>query len=321
MEDNPPVTTPPMPMPENTSRRPRLLAIVGPTAVGKTDLALRIAARFDTEIIGADSRQVYRHMDIGTAKPTPAQLSAVPHHLIDIIYPDDEFSLGKFLDLSKEAILNANRTGKTPLLVGGTGQYIMALLENWNVPVVPPDPELRRELDEALRSRGIDGLLSRLKNLDQDAARRVDAANPRRVIRAIEVAAAQGSRENAPRRLPPWFDFAVIGLGMERAALYQRADARVDRMMEAGFLAEVQRLLAMGYAPDLPSMSGIGYHELADHLLNGAALSDAVQKTKYRTHRYIRQQSNWFRPDDPRITWFDWSDVDSAIKYAAKWIG
>ena len=300
--------------------RPRLLAIVGPTAVGKTDLALRIAARFDAEIVGADSRQVYRHMDIGTAKPTPAQLSAVPHHLVDIIYPDDDFSLGKFLDLSKEAILNANRIGKTPLLVGGTGQYVMALLENWNVPVVPPDPALRRELDDTLRARGIDGLLSRLKNLDPDALRRVDAANPRRVIRAIEVAAAQGSREDSPRRLPPWFDSAVIGLGMERAALYQRADDRVDRMMADGFLAEVERLIAMGYAPDLPSMSGIGYHELADHLLNGAALSDAVQKTKYRTHRYIRRQSNWFRQDDPRIRWFEPTQLDSAIEYAARWI-
>lgn len=300
--------------------RPHLLAIVGPTAVGKTDLALRIAARFDAEIIGADSRQVYRHMDIGTAKPTPAQLSAVPHHLVDIIYPDDDFSLGMFLDLSKEAILNANRIGKTPILVGGTGQYIMALLENWNVPVVPPNPELRRELDDTLQSRGIDGLLSRLKNLDPDALNRVDAANPRRVIRAIEVAAAQGSREYAPRRLAPWFDSAVIGLGMERAALYRRADDRVDRMMADGFLAEVERLLAMGYDPDLPSMSGIGYHELADHLLNGADLSDAVQRTKFRTHRYIRRQSNWFRPNDPRIRWFEPAQSDSAIECAAKWI-
>ena len=306
-------------MTEN-SPRPHLLAIVGPTAVGKTDLALRIAARFDAEIIGADSRQVYRHMDVGTAKPSPAQLSAVPHHLVDIIYPDDEFSLGTFLYLSKKAILNTNTAGKRPLLVGGTGQYVTALIENWNVPSVPPDPVLRRELDDTLQSRGIDGLLSHLKNLNPDAARRVDAANPRRVIRAIEVAASRGPTQGAPTRLPPWFDFAVIGLGMERAALYRRADDRVDRMMDAGFLAEVQRLLAMGYAPDLPSMSGIGYHELADHLLNGADLPDAVQRTKFRTHRYIRQQSNWFRPNDPRITWFEPTQLDSAIEYAAKWI-
>ena len=303
------------------SLRPRLLAIVGPTAVGKTDLAMRIAARSDVEIVGADSRQVYRHMDVGTAKPPPDQLSAVPHHLVDIIYPDDDFSLGKFLDLSKEAILNANAMGKTPILVGGTGQYVMALLENWNVPLVPPDPVLRRELDDILESQGIDDLLSRLRSLDPDAVERVDAANPRRVIRAIEVASARGPISNAPRRLDPWFESTVISLGMERDALYQRADDRVDRMMDMGFLDEVRSLLAMGYSPDLPSMSGIGYHELADHLLNGADLYEAVQRTKFRTHRYIRRQSNWFRRDDPRIRWFDPTQLDSAVEYAAKWSG
>ncbi len=309
-----------MPASENPAR-PRLLAIVGPTSVGKTDLAMRIADRFQSEIIGADSRQVYRHMDVGTAKPTPAQLSAVPHHLVDIIYPDDDFSLGMFLDLSKNAILNVNAMDKTPLLVGGTGQYVMALLENWNVPVVPPDPVLRHELDDILQSQGIDGLLSRLRKLDPAALDSIDTANPRRLIRAIEVAEARGPTPNAPRRLDPWFEFAVIGLGMERAALYYRADDRVDRMMDAGFLDEVRRLLAMGYAPNLPSMSGIGYYELADHLLNGADLPDAVRRTKFRTHRYIRRQSNWFRRDDPRIRWFEPTQLDSAMEYASRWIG
>lgn len=303
------------------SLHPRLLAIVGPTAVGKTDLAMRIAALSDVEIIGADSRQVYRHMDVGTAKPSLDQLSAVPHHLVDIIDPDDDFSLGMFLDLSKDAILNANAIGKVPILVGGTGQYVMALIENWNVPLVPPDPVLRRELEDVLESQGVDDLLSRLKNLDPDALERVDAANPRRLIRAIEVAQSHGPDPNALRRLDPWFEFTVVGLGMERAALYERADDRVDRMMDAGFLDEVRRLLAMGYSLGLPSMSGIGYHELADHLLNGADLADAVQRTKFRTHRYIRRQSNWFRHDDPRIRWFDPTQLDSAVEHAAKWIG
>ncbi|MYA61467.1 MAG: hypothetical protein F4X94_02710, partial [Dehalococcoidia bacterium] len=182
-------------------------------------------------------------------------------------------------------------------------------------------PVLRRELDDILESQGIDSLLSRLRSLDPDALERVDAANPRRLIRAIEVAQSHGPDPNAPRRLDPWFEFSVIGLGMERAALYERADDRVDRMMDAGFLDEVRRLLAMGYGPDLPSMSGIGYHELADHLLNGADISDAVQRTKFRTHRYIRRQSNWFRHDDPRIRWFDPTQLDSALEHAAKWIG
>ena len=299
---------------------PRLLAIVGPTAVGKTELAMRIAAHVDVEIVGADSRQVYRHMDIGTAKPTQTQLATVPHHLVNIIDPDDDFSLGMFLDLSKKAILNTNIAAKFPLLVGGTGQYVTALVENWNVPLVPPDPVLRCELDDLLESQGIDGLLSRLRSLDPDSLERVDVANPRRVIRAIEVAAASGPTQDIPRRLEPWFEFAAIGLGMERAALYDRADDRVDRMMDAGFLDEVERLIAMGYHPDLSSMSGIGYHELAEHLLEDADLSDAIQRTKYRTHRYIRQQLNWFRSDDLRIHWFDTSTMEEAVRFAARWI-
>ena len=299
---------------------PRLLAIVGPTAVGKTELAMRVADHVDVEIVGADSRQVYRHMDIGTAKPTSQQVSAVPHHLVDIIDPDDEFSLGTFLYLSKKAILNINRAGKCPLLVGGTGQYVMALIQNWNVPPVPPDPDLRRELDKILHSQGIDDLLSHLRSLDPDALERVDANNPRRVIRAIEVAAAGGSAQSAPRRMDPWFDSAVIGLEMERGALYRRADDRVDRMMDAGFLDEVHSLLTMGYHTDLPSMSGIGYHELAEHLLEDADLTDAIQKTKFRTHRYIRQQLNWFRREDPRIRWFDTSSLEEAVRFANKWM-
>ena len=301
---------------------PRLLAIVGPTAVGKTELAMKIAGRFDVEIVGADSRQVYRHMDIGTAKPAPSQLSDVPHHLVDIVDPDVDFSLGMFLDLSKNAIQSANRVGKCPLLVGGTGQYVTGLIENWNVPNVPPNSSLRRELDDLLQLKGIDGLLSRLRSLDSTALEHVDVANPRRVIRAIEVAEVLGSAPtSAPRRLDPWFEFTVIGLGMERASLYRRADLRVDRMMDAGFLDEVESLLAMGYRPDLSSMSGIGYHELAEHLLEGADLTDAIQRTKYRTHRYIRQQINWFRSDDPRIRWFDTSSMEEAFRFAAKWIG
>ena len=308
-------------MPESQScQRPRLLAIVGPTAVGKTELALKVAERLPVEIISADSRQVYRRMDIGSAKPTPDQLRAVSHHMVDIIWPDADFSLAEFVSAARNIIQSVNLAGRTPVLVGGTGQYVMAVLEGWNVPSVPPNPDLRRELEIALESDGLSALLDRLRDSDPDALDSVDVRNPRRVIRAIEIAAAGKGGRAAPRRSEPGFDALVIGLTMERAALYERADARVDRMMEDGFLEEVGSLLALGYGPDLPSMSAIGYHELSDHLLNGADLSGVVQKIKYKTRNYIRRQSNWFKRDDPRIRWFEPSEMDSAIELMMDWI-
>ena len=307
-------------MPESqSSLRPRLLAIVGPTAVGKTELALKVAERLPVEIISADSRQVYRRMDIGSAKPSPDQLRAAPHHMVDIIWPDEDFSLAEFVSGARGIIQSANLAGRTPVLVGGTGQYVMAILEGWNVPSVPPNPDLRRELESVLESDGLSALLDRLRESDPEALDRIDVRNPRRVIRAIEIAAAGQGSGDAPRRSEPGFDALVTGLNMERAALYERADARVDRMMEDGFLDEVGSLLALGYGPDLPSMSAIGYHELSDHLLNGADLPEAVQRIKYRTRNYIRRQSNWFKRDDPRIRWFEPSEMDSAIELMTDW--
>ena len=308
-------------MPESQScQRPRLLAIVGPTAVGKTELALKVAERLPVEIISADSRQVYRRMDIGSAKPTPDQLRAVSHHMVDIIWPDADFSLAEFVSGARNIIQSVNLAGRTPVLAGGTGQYVMAILEGWNVPSVPPNPDLRRELEIALESDGLSALLDRLRDSDPEALDSIDVRNPRRVIRAIEIATAGKGGRVAPRRSEPGFDALVIGLNMERSALYECADARVDRMMEDGFLDEVGSLLALGYGPDLPSMSAIGYHELSDHLLNGADLSEVVQKIKYRTRNYIRRQSNWFKRDDPRIRWFEPSEMDSAIELMMDWI-
>ena len=308
-------------MPESQScQRPRLLAIVGPTAVGKTELALKVAERLPVEIISADSRQVYRRMDIGSAKPTPDQLRAVSHHMVDIIWPDADFSLAEFVSDARNIIQSVNLAGRTPVLAGGTGQYVMAVLEGWNVPSVPPNPDLRRELEITLESDGIAALIDRLRESDPEALDSVDVRNPRRVIRAIEIATAGKGGRVAPRRSEPGFDALVIGLNMERSALYECADARVDRMMEDGFLDEVGSLLALGYGPDLPSMSAIGYHELSDHLLNGADLSEVVQKIKYRTRNYIRRQSNWFKRDDPRIRWFEPSEMDSAIELMMDWI-
>ena len=260
-------------------------------------------------------------MDIGTAKPTPAELAAAPHHLVDFIEPDDGFSLGQYVSMAKQAIESVNSRGKLPILVGGTGQYIMAILEGWNVPTAPPDAELRRWLEAKLKSEGLESLVAELRGMDAGAASEIDLRNPRRVIRAIERAASGYPASERARRTPPDFDSAIIGLTAPRARLYERADRRFDEMIAAGFVEEVRALLDAGYSPELRALSGIGYSEIADHLINGADLPDAIQRAKYRTHRYIRQQSNWFKREDPRIRWFEIGDAVGGVEYAVGWWG
>lgn len=300
--------------------RERLLAIVGPTAAGKTEMAMRLAERTPIEVVSADSRQVYRRMDIGSAKPTRAQMERVRHHLIDVAEPDESFSLGRFALMAKQAIQNANATGNLPVMAGGTGQYVMSILQGWNVPSVEADPNLRRELENLLDSGGLDALAERLSALDPLALESVDARNPRRLVRAIERASA-GYRTGAnPRRTPPAFAFLTIGLHMERPELYRRIDERVERMVEAGLVKEVESLLESGIGADMPSMSGIGYREIAEHLRGDADLDDAIRKTKFRTHRYARSQYNWFKRDDCRIRWFDASRMEDGIDAALAWL-
>ena len=297
----------------------RLIAIVGPTAAGKTELAMKLARHLPVEIVGADSRQVYRHMDIGTAKPSPEERSQVPHHLVDIIDPDDVFNLYQYIYKVKQAFEIVKSRNSVPILVGGTGQYVMAILEGWEVPSVVPNSELRTRLEADLAAKGLESILEELRSLDPAASEAVDQKNPRRVIRAIERVMSGHRWGEQPTRVKPAFESIVVGVAGDRAELQFRADRRLDEMMANGFLEEVDRLLKAGYAPELPAMSGIGYSELADHLRNGTDLQNAVQRAKYRTHRYIRQQSNWFRESDSRISWFEMSRLDDAFDLVQTW--
>ena len=288
----------------------KLLAIVGPTGVGKSALAMRLAWDFDGEIIGADSRQVYRHMSIGTAKPSDADRTEISHHLVDIIEPDEGYSLALFLRDARQIIHNAKKLrGMLPMVVGGTGQYVWGLLEGWQVPQVNPNAKLREELESRVEAEGVGALYEELRRVDADAAERVDGRNPRRVVRALEVAlsgrmdAPGGGDVEGPRKVPPDYDAMVVGLTMERAALYARIDARVDAQIAAGWLDEVRGLRERGYGFEHAAMSGLGYGELMRHLDGEMALEEAVQRIKYRTHRYARQQYNWFRLGDERIRW------------------
>jgi tRNA dimethylallyltransferase len=284
--------------------QPKLVAIVGPTAVGKTALALALAELLPLEVISADSRQVYRHMDIGTAKPTHLERQRVPHHLIDIVNPDEVLTLAQYQEAAFQAIEDTVRRGKVPFLVGGTGLYVHAVVENWQVPRVPPSPALRQELEERARREGALALHRFLAQLDPVAASRIHPNNVRRVIRALEVTLSAGEPitrlqgKGAPR-----YRTLMIGLSGPRHWLYERADARVDAMIAQGLVAETKRLLDMGYSPSLPAMSGLGYRQICQHLLGHCSLEEAIRRIKAGTHRFIRQQHTWFRLDDPHVEW------------------
>ena len=283
----------------------KLVALVGPTAVGKSEMALRLAQKFDGEIVGADSRQVYRRLDIGTAKPRAEILSQVSHHLINIIEPDESFSLAEYQVLAYEKIAEIQARHHLPLLVGGSGQYVWAVLEGWQIPLVPPDPSFRQELEE-FASYNPDALYGKLMELDPEAATKIDRHNIRRVIRALEIRRDKKvdiSDDSRRKALP--FETIIIGLTADRTELYHWIDERIDRMIASGFIEEVNDLLKTGYSESLPALSGIGYRQICRYLKNEISLDEAVRQAKSETHRYARQQYNWFSLQDWRIQWFN----------------
>ena len=290
----------------------KLLVIVGATAVGKTRLSLAIAQRFDGEIVSADSRLFYRGMDIGTAKPTPEEQALVPHHLIDICEPDQTLTLGTYQAMAYGVIDLVLTNGRLPILVGGTGQYVKAVIEGWGIPEVAPQPALRAVLEQIEVSE----LARWLQLLDPNAAERLDLNNGRRLVRALEVTLVSGIPiSTLQTKTPPPYDICMLGLQRERNRLYARIDLRVDNMMTAGLLAEVEGLLAAGYGSRTPAMTGLGYRQLLTHLNGEMTLDTAIERIKFETHRFARQQNNWFHRSDENITWFDMdvAGVETAV--------
>ena len=298
-------SSPPPFHPEKRNKLP-LIIIVGPTAVGKTELSIELAERLGGEIVSADSRLFYRGMDIGTAKPTVEERTRVPHHLIDIAEPGETWSLALFQRAAADAISGIHRRGKLPFLVGGTGQYIHAVTHGWAPPETVPDTRLRTVLEELAKLRGDDWLHERLAVLDPAAAEAIDPRNVRRTIRALEVIFSSGrkfSEQRGQGESP--YQLLTIGLSCPRPVLYERIDARIEAMFALGLLEEVRGLLAQGYSSDLPTLSAIGYRECVAVLEGRMSLEEAKVQMRHRTRVFVRRQSNWFKAGDPGIKWFE----------------
>ena len=283
----------------------RIIAIAGPTATGKSALAIQLSLALGGEIVSADSRQVYRYMDIGTAKPSLEDRAAIPHHLIDIIYPDENFTLATYQELAFQAIADIQRRGKLALLVGGSGLYVRAVTGGLSIPKVAPDPELRRRLEKRAEQEGYQVLYSELQKTDPIAAEKIDPRNVRRVIRALEVCLTAGVPFSQLKKSSPKVSTVTIGLTTAREDLYKRIDSRVDDMIERGLVDEVKGLIERGYSPELPAMSGLGYKQIVVHLKGETSLEKAILRIKFETHRFARNQYAWFRPKDEHIHWFD----------------
>ena len=300
-------------MSQQTTKIP-VIFIVGPTASGKTDAGIRLAKAIGGEIVSADSRYLYRGMDIGTAKPDMEERQGIPHWMIDVADPDETWSLSLFQKASDAAVRDIHSRGKMPILVGGTGQYVRAILEGWSIPEGEPDHRLRAALEAWGGEIGARALYDRLKRIDPDAAEKIEWQNMRRTVRALEVIFTTGRRFSEQRtvRETP-YDAVIFGMKRDRDELYRRIDLRVDQMISRGLVEEVSGLLAKGYDESLPSMSAIGYKEICGFLHGRTSLDEAAQLIKFRTHNYVRRQANWFKPSDPAIRWIDPEDIESVL--------
>ncbi|GMR11270.1 MAG: tRNA (adenosine(37)-N6)-dimethylallyltransferase MiaA [Anaerolineae bacterium] len=283
---------------------PALVAILGPTAVGKTKVGIAVAEALEAEIVSADSRLIYRGMDIGTAKPDPEQLALIPHYLIDIAEPEESWSLVQFKRAADEAITQVQERERLPLLVGGTGQYVTAILEGWLPPPKAPDNSIRSKLEALAAEHGPRLLHAKLEEVDPATAEVIDPANVRRVARALEVYELTGTPLSEQRRAdPPDYRILRLGLHLPRPELYARIDRRIDQMLERGLVDEVQALLNRGIELDHPPMSGIGYRQIGEYLLGERTLEEAVTEMRKLTRQFVRRQANWFKADDPDIEW------------------
>jgi len=305
---------------------PPLVAVVGPTAVGKTDVGLALAERLNGEIVSADAVAAYRGLDIGTAKPTPDERARVPFHLLDVADPDADFNVADFERLANAAIADIRARGRTPILVGGTGLYVRAVTAVLSLPHVPPQPDVRARLYAEAEASGTPILHARLVDVDPASAAKINQNDLKRIVRALEVHTVTGqplSSFHTPEGVhgKPRPNTLVFGLDIApREALYERIERRVDAMMAAGFEDEVRGLLAAGYPAGLKSLQSLGYRHLAAFLAGTIDRDTAVAELKRDTRRYAKRQLSWFR-GDPRVTWLTTSAVTTPAQAAKQIAG
>lgn len=297
----------------NTAENKKLVILTGPTAVGKSALSIALAKEIGGEIISADSMQVYRHMNIGSAKILPEEMDGVPHHLIDVLEPTEEFNVVIFQKMAKAAIDEVRNRGHVPILVGGTGFYIQAVLYDIDFTHNDEDTSLRITLEEIARTQGNEVLYEQLKHVDPESCETIHANNVKRVIRAIEFYRKTGKKisqhnKEQHENVSP-YNFAYFVLIDDRAMLYEKIDRRVDEMLEQGLVAEVENLKAMGCTRNLVSMQGLGYKEILDYLNGDCSLEEAVYLIKRDTRHFAKRQLTWFRREK-EVTWIEKQDFD-----------
>jgi len=302
----------------------KLIVIVGPTASGKTDLATKLANFFSGEIVSADSRQIYKGMDIGTnkikgkkvkkGKETVIIYKGIPHYLIDILKPNQEFTVAQFKIRAIKIIKDIQKRKKIPFLVGGTGLYIKAVVDNLKIPKVKPDKKLRKKLEKEIKKRGLNWAWRKLLKLDPEAKEFVQKDNPRRIIRALEVCLKTKKKFSELRKVgKPLFDTLQLGIKISRKSLYKRINQRVEKMIKAGLIDEVKNLLKK-YPPTLPSLTGIGYKEIISYLNGKISLKEAIEEIKKNTRHFARRQITWFKKDK-RIYWIkNYQEAKKIIK-------
>ena len=287
--------------------KPKILCVVGPTASGKTDYAVELALKCGGEVVSCDSMQIYKHMDIGTAKPTADEMKGVKHHMIDIIEPNESFSVARFSEMARECIDDILLRGKMPVLCGGTGLYFDSTINNINFIQMDTDEEYRKYLESAAKEFGNEYIYKIFKRVDEESAESIHPNNLKRVIRALEIYKTTGKKKSEldkEQLSEPLYEPEITGLMRDREVLYDRINKRVDIMMEKGLVEEVSELIKMGIDTEATSMQAIGYKEIIEYLDGKTSLSDAVDKIKRESRRYAKRQLTWFKRNE-KIHWIN----------------